>query len=286
MRKRYLPHICVLSAGCLWGVIGLFTRNLMALGLSPRSVVGVRNLGGMLLLGLVLACTDRAVFRVRLRHLPCFFGTGVVSVLFFTLCSFTCQQMCSLAVSAILMYTAPAFVVALSALLFKDRLTGRKLAALGVAFLGCTFASGVWSGRLAASALGVALGVASGFFYGLYSIFGRYALAHYSPMTVTFYTFVFAGAGGLLVWRPSELTVLTTPMGPWLALGLVVVSTVLPYLLYTRGLSGMDSGSASILASVEPVVAALTGVAAFGEPMGPAVLLGLGCILLSVYLLR
>ena len=40
------------------------------------------------------------------------------------------------------------------------------------------------------------------------------------------------------------------------------------------------------LASVEPVVAALVGVVAFGEPLSWGVVLGLGCILTTVYLLR
>ena len=66
----------------------------------------------------------------------------------------------------------------------------------------------------------------------------------------------------------------------------MVVATVLPYILYTRGLARVDSGRASILASVEPVVAALVGVAAFGEPLSWGVVLGLGCILTTVYLLR
>ena len=72
----------------------------------------------------------------------------------------------------------------------------------------------------------------------------------------------------------------------WAALGLVSVATVLPYVLYTRGLAEVESGKASILASVEPVVAALVGVAGFGEPMNIWVALGLGCILASVYILR
>ena len=285
--KRYLPHIQILLAGSLWGLIGLFNRNLTSGGLSASSIVVVRNIGGLILLGLVLLVLDRSVFKIKLRHLPYFFGTGVVSILLFTLCYFSAQQMCSLAVAAILLYTAPAFVVVLSAILFHDKLTKGKLAALLLAFLGCTFVSGIWSGGLAVTGWGLVLGIASGFFYGLYSIFGRYALAHYQPLTVTFYTFVFAGAGALFLIRPSELCTCfsQTPM-VLLAIGLVVVSTVLPYILYTRGLAKLDSGKASIMASIEPVVAALVGVMAFGEPMSIMVLLGLICILASVYILR
>lgn len=285
--KRYLPHIQILLAGSLWGLIGLFNRNLTNGGLSASSIVVVRNIGGLVVLGLVLLVLDRSVFKIKLRHLPYFFGTGIISILLFTLCYFSAQQMCSLAVAAILLYTAPAFVVVLSAILFRDKLTKGKLAALILAFLGCTFVSGIWSGGLAVTAWGLLLGVASGFFYGLYSIFGRYALAHYQPLTVTFYTFVFAGAGALFLIKPEELRLCLTQRSMLLlTLGLVVISTVLPYIFYTRGLAKLDSGKASILASIEPVVAALVGVLAFGEPMGVMVFLGLVCILASVYILR
>lgn len=286
--KKYLSYAYILAAGTLWGLIGLFNRQLAAGGLSPASIVLVRNVGGMAVMAVVFAIADRSVFRVRLRHLPYFFGTGVVSVLFFTLCYFTSQQLSSLAVAAILLYTAPTFVVILSAILWRDRITRRKLIALILTFLGCTFVSGVWSGHASITFWGFLLGLGSGFFYGLYSIFGRYALAHYQPLTVTFYTFVFAGAGALVtVLRPAELrAAFTTPKMFLLAAGLVVICTVLPYILYTKGLAEVDSGKASILASIEPVVAAIVGIVAFGEPMNLMVLLGLICVLASVYILR
>ena len=285
--KKYLPHGCVLAAGILWGLIGIFNRALVGAGLSVRSLVLVRNFGSFLLLGLLFLLTDRSVFRIKLKHLPIFLGTGVVSVLLFTLCYFSCQKMCTLAVAAVLLYTAPAFVVILSAVLWHDRITGRKLAALLIAFLGCTFVTGIWSGNVSMTFWGAVLGVASGIFYALYSIFGHYALAHYKPFTVTFYTFAVAGLSALFIIRPAELVLCFAQPGMiWIALGLVVVSTVGPYLLYTKGLAGLDSGKAAILASIEPVTAALVGILAFGEPMDITVILGLVCILVSVYILQ
>ena len=285
--KKYLPHGCVLAAGALWGLIGLFNRALLGAGLAVNNLVLVRNLGGLVLLGILLLCTDPGAFRIRLKHLPIFFGTGVVSVLLFTLCYFSCQKLCSLAVAAALLYTSPAFVVVLAAILWKDKITKGKLLALAAAILGCTLVTGLWSGGLTVTVQGAVLGIASGFFYGLYSIFGHYALQHYKPMTVTFYTFAFAGAGALFVIRPAELSACFAQPGvPWLALGLVVISTVAPYLLYTRGLAALDSGKAAILACIEPVTAALVGVLAMGETLSVGVVLGLFCILTSVYILR
>ena len=285
--KKYVPHLCVLASGVLWGLIGLFNRRLTAAGFSVGSIVLIRNFGSMALLGLLFLIKDRRIFEIKAKHIPIFLGTGVVSVLFFTLCYFSCQKLCSLAVAAVLLYTSPAFVVILSAILWKDALTKRKLIALVLAFLGCTFVTGLWSGSAAVTLWGAVLGVASGLFYGLYSIFGRYALAHYKPFTVTFYTFLFAGLGALAALRPAELAAgFAVPGMAWIALGLITVSTVAPYLLYTYGLAGMDSGRAAILASIEPVTAAIVGVLAFGEPMSATVLLGLGCILVCVYILK
>ncbi len=285
--KKYLPHICVLGSGVLWGLIGLFNRRLTGAGLSVGSIVLIRNFGSMLLLGLLFLIRDPRIFRIRAKHLPLFFGTGVVSVLLFTLCYFSCQKLCSLAVAAALLYTSPAFVVIFSAILWKDRITKKKLLALCLAVLGCTLVTGLWSGDAEVTLWGAVLGVASGLFYGLYSIFGRYALEHYKPFTVTFYTFLFAGLGALAALRPAELAAGFAQPGIALtALGLVAVCTVAPYLLYTFGLAGMDSGKAAILASVEPVTAAVVGVLAFAEPLRAGVLLGLGCILLCVYILK
>ena len=235
---------------------------------------------------LVIPCA--CLLRIRLRHLPLFLGTGVVSVVFFTLLYFSCQEQCSLAVAAILLYTAPAFVMLMSALLFRERITKSKLLALLLAFTGCVFVSGIFSGGLSVTLTGLLMGIGSAFFYALYSIFARYALRHYPPLTVTYYTFLCAGLASLFVASPRAVWALLTAdlSVPLTALGLVLIATVLPWILYTRGLVHVESGKASILASVEPVAAAMVGVLAFGEPLNASVLLGLGCVLGSVYILR
>ena len=276
----------ILAAAALWGIIGVWNRRLMAGGLSPYSIVVVRNCGGMVLLTAVMALRDRSVFQVERQHLKYFFGTGVVSVVLFTVCYFSCQEICSLAVASILLYTAPAIVVVLSALLWRERVTKKKLLALGLTLVGCALVCGVFSGSLTVTGGGIALGLGAGFFYALYSIFGRYALAHYGPMTVTVWTFLFAGAASLALVRPAELAALAQPSLALTAVGLVVCSTVLPYILYTRGLARVEAGKASILASLEPVVASVAGVVLFGEPMGPLTAAGIVCVLAGVYILR
>lgn len=286
----FAAYALVLSAGICWGVIGLFNRNLTALGFTSTGLVVLRNIGAAALLALALLVMDRSLFRIQLRHIPFFLGSGVVSLLFFTLCYFRSQQINSLALAAILMYTAPAFVMLMSAPIFKDRITGKKLLALAVAFLGCVLASGIIGGALELTATGLLLGLGSGVFYASYSVFARMAMRHYRSLTVTFYTFLVAALGSLVLlafgavdykaaeWNATALLHLA---------GLLAVGTVAPYILYTKGLERIgDGGKASILASIEPVVAAFVGVLAFGEPLGLGTVGGLVCILISVFILR
>ena len=283
----WAAYIGILAAAALWGIIGLWNRQLMELGLSPTGIVAVRNFGGMALLSAIFAVRDRSVFRVQRAHLKYFFGTGIVSVVLFTVCYFSCQKLCSLAVASILLYTAPSFVVIMSAILWKEPVTKKKLAALLLTLVGCALVCGLFAGDLTVTLPGILLGLGAGFFYALYSIFGRYALEHYGSMTVTVWTFLFAGPVSLLLVKPAEMTAVFAQPKAWLlAAALVVFSTVLPYIFYTGGLAKVEAGKASIMASLEPVVASLMGVALFAEPMGIPTALGIVCVLAGVYILR
>lgn len=278
--------LSILTGAALWGIIGLWNRRLLAAGLSPVDIVVIRNFGGMVLLSLVFLLRDRSVFRVERACLPYFFGTGVVSVVLFTVCYFSCQKICSLSVASVLLYTAPSFVVALSALLWKEPITRPKLLALALTLCGCALVCGLFERGLTVTAAGVLYGLGAGFFYALYSVFGRYALASAQPVTVTVWTFLFAGTASLALLRPSHMAPLASPPTLCAAVGLVVFSTAAPYLLYTAGLAHTEAGKASIMASLEPVVASLTGVVVFHEAIGITGAIGIALVLAGVCILR
>ena len=74
----------VLTGASLWGLIGLFNRTLMAAGLTPESIVLVRNLGGLVLLGLVLLQLSAGMSSGGggdfALHLACFRGFALLAV--------------------------------------------------------------------------------------------------------------------------------------------------------------------------------------------------------------
>lgn len=285
MKKSICYFYVVFGAAC-WGFIGLFNRMLGDVGVSVGTRVTVRNLFALALLTVIFGLFHRQVFHIQARHLPIFLGAGILSVLGMAVAYFQCQMLCSLAVAGVLLYLAPSFVVLMSAALWRAPITKRKLAALALALFGCAFVSGIAGGGLTVSLGGILLGVAAGFCYATYTIFAHYGLQHYDSYTMTYWTFVFAGIGSLFFLKPAELPlVFASSRGMLGMLGLVVVSTVLPYIFYTKGLEGVESGKASIIANVEPVVGALLGVLVFHETLDAWTVLGIVCVLGGVILL-
>ena len=283
--KKTAPA-AVVAAAALWGVMGLFVRRLSAAGLGSLEIAQVRITVGLLLLGAYLALFHREKLRVRLRDLWCFAGTGLLSLLLFSVCYFRTIDLTSLAVAGVLLYTAPVFVMVFSIFLFRERLSARKLLALGMAVAGCALVSGVGSAD-ALRPQGVLLGLGAGFFYALYSIFGRYAIDRgYDSFTITFYTFLFCAAGAAFL---SDWGKIGAAMAvPAVALNGVLMGLITgfaSYLLYTWGLAYMESSRASILASVEPAVAAVAGIVIFHERLSAQVALGVALVLGAVLVL-
>ena len=144
--KQSKSALCVLLAGTLWGSMGLFVRKLNAVGLYALDIVQLRIAISLVLVGLYLLIFARDKLRVWLRDLWCFAGTGIVSLLLFSWCYFSGMQEASLSVMAVLLYTSPAFIMLLSVLLFREKLTRQKLLALVLTFTGCCLVSGLGSG--------------------------------------------------------------------------------------------------------------------------------------------
>ena len=285
MSKR-LGYIYVILGAACWGLIGVFNRLLGEVGVSVWNRVTIRNFLSLVLMTVVFALFKRSVFRIKLRHLPIFVGAGLFSVLGLAVTYFNCQMHCSLAVAGILLYLAPSFVVLMSALFWKAPITKRKVMALVVSFLGCVLVSGIMSGALTVSVTGLLLGIGAGFCYATYTIFAHYGLEHYDSLTMIYWTFFFAGFGSLAFLNWGELAPALPHGTTWIGIaGLVVIATVLPYLFYTKGLEVVESGKASIIANVEPVVAALTGVVFFHEVLNVWTVLGIVCVLGGVVLL-
>lgn len=286
--KAFGPGLIIL-AGIFWGSMGLFVRTLRRYGFSSIQITSVRLTFAAVFFVLLVLWKDPKGFRIRLKDIPLFLGLGIVSVLFFTVCYFTAIDMMPLSTAAILLYTSPIWVMLLSILVFREKLSGRKLLALILAFGGCVFVSGISGGGLSAEGLLVGLGAGLG--YGLYSILGTIALRRHSPFTVTAYTFLIAAVGSWFISHPmdilSKLSAAPSPVGLFFFFILTaLVTAVVPFLSYTLGLQTVEASKAAILATIEPLVATVLGILAFNEALTLSAFLGILLILSAVVILN
>lgn len=280
-----MSYILVLIAGISWGLIGVFTKAIDRLGFTEMQMLFVKGVLATAVLLLIICVKDKNQLKLKnWKHLRYFVGTGIISFTFFSWAYMKAVNLTSLGVAAVLLYTAPTFVMLFSILLFGEKMTKTKGIVLLMTFVGCILVTGLLEGGAAFTWQGIAIGLASGIGYALYSIFGTYAIkAGYGSLTISFYTFLMATITMAFLVEPVAVVTQITELGQWpLAVSFALLTTVVPYLSYTKGLSGLPASKASVTATIEPVVAAVLGIVVFHESVSMWKLTGIVLVLSSV----
>lgn len=279
----------VVLAGICWGVISIFINKLDGAGLDSFDIMSIRTWGSALVMLLVLIIMDRKKLVIRLKDIWMFIGTGLLSLTFFSYCYFTSIVEIGTAISVVLLYTSPIFVMIMSLIFFKEKMSAIKMLALVLTMTGCILVTGVAGGTDSRiSAHGILLGLGAGFGYALYSIFAGFALKKYSSLTITFYTFVMSGVALVFMRNPVRIfnQINFSDSSMWVyCLGLIIIATVIPYVTYTIGMSKMEVGRAAVLVTVEPIVGCLLGILAWGESAGVSKIIGIVLVLMAVVIL-
>lgn len=262
---KKLSLLSVLLSGVFWGSSALFVSSLMELGFSSLECTSIRLTLAVPILHAILIFCGRKNYKINASLLITFALCGLLSVLTMCICYFYAMILTSAAVSAVLLYTAPIFVMVMSVVFFKERFTLKKSSALILAFIGCALTSGIIGG-IKGSLFGVLIGVLSGLSYSLYSIFSAISLKNgATPLTCTAFSFTFAAIGAQFITSPISLVqkIVASPDLPSIIVILISFSlctAVIPFILYTVGLANLKPDVAAIAASSEPVVASLVGI--------------------------
>lgn len=285
----------VLLAAALWGTLGTYYKfGADTLGLVPLSIVfwraGMAALALGVVLGAVLPAAGKGwgLLRVRARDLPLFAAFGLLGVTAFYLLYIYAVLLVGVAVAVVLLYTAPVFVALMAWRFLGEGFDRRKVAALALTVVGCAMVARAYNpALLQVNAVGILCGLGSAFTYALYSILGKFSLNRgYHISTMSFYVYAI-GVAGLLVVSLFVGPPLVPGASAWvflLVLGLV--QTVGALWAYTAGLRHLEAGVASILATFEPVVAALLAFFVLHEKIEGLQVAGGALILSAVILLQ
>lgn len=285
---KQLLYLMPIVSGAMWGSAGIFVRKLTALGMNSYTVVSVRVVLAVIILAVWLGIYDKNLLKIKLKDLWIFVAGGVVGMFGLNICyNFAISEL-SLSLAAVLLSLSPVFVLFMAAILFKEKITSKKVICMTIAIAGCVLASGVLesASTMRWSVKGIIVGTIGAFFYGLYGIISKTAMERgYHAFTTTFYCLfmVMLVVIPLTNWKLVTDFVIANPfkMSVFLVIHSLCTS-VLPYILYTFSIRYIDAGMASILASGEPVAAMIFGVIFFSEI--PTFLSVVGIVLVIVAL--
>jgi drug/metabolite transporter (DMT)-like permease len=281
--------VLCLGSGAAFGAMAIFGKLAYGAGATVGTLLSVRFvLAAAVFWALLLASGAAGEVRaLRGRDVAVGLALGACGYAAQAGCYFAALERIDASLLSLLLYTFPAIVAAAAVALGRERVDGRRLAALVLASGGLALVvAGAGAGAL--DPLGATLGLGAAVVYSTYilvsdGIAGRLRVRVLCALVCTGAAVSLSLGGAVLgELRPGELT----PAGwGWLAC-LALVSTVASISLFFAGLERVGATTASILATVEPLVTVLLAFVVFGETLGAVQLVGGGLVLAAVLVLN
>ena len=267
-RARPIHYGVYILSMLIFGTNGYFAAHI---GLTGSQVVLLRTLiGGTMLTALVLAQGgfDREAVRSEWKWL--ILGGAALGANWVAL--FEAYRLLNVSLATLIYYVGPMLVLLLSHMLFREQLTGRKIAAICLVAVGLICISGsIAFGGL--SAAGLVTAIVSALFYSSLIIFNKRIVRTSGMQTAA----IELDVAFVVVLIYVLLTVgLPHPEKAALPYILVIglVNTGLAYLLYFSGLQKLPGQSVALISYVDPVSALLFSALLLHETMTPVQLIG------------
>ncbi len=286
-RSSTRGYAFVILAACLWGTLGLFFRVLHnTYGLPALTLAFLRaGLGTVIALGAMLIIQPRAL-RLPRRALAFFALYGLIGIAAFYWVYAQAILLTNVATAAVLLYTAPAFVTLIAWRAWGEPIDRHKMIALTLAFGGCVLVADAYDPtQLSLNLVGIALGIGAGFAYALYTVLGKIAMRQYSPSVALTYELIFGTFFLLPLQTADGFAPLAQPVTWIFLVGLALGPTLGAAWLFNAGLQRVPASNASIIATIEPVVASVLAFVLLNERLEILQILGGGMVIAgAIYL--
>lgn len=277
MRKIYL--ILPIIAGFLFGSSGIFVRTLTQNGIDSTTLLFLRFSIAILPLMIAILLTDKKLFKINPRDIPIFLGCAVC-IVGLNICYNESMNTVPLSLAAVLLSLAPIYVLIFAFIIFKEKITSKKIICMLLAIFGCILMTRVLEGDLTNMPLfGIVSGIGAGLFWAFYLMASKKAIEKdYHTYTILFYSIILISIALLPVTNFNQINNFVSIDPILTAIFLLIHSTcsfALPYIFSTLSLNYMDSGVSSIfLSGAEPLAALIFGLMIYSEIPTPLMFCG------------
>ena len=283
-RNNFYGTVLILLSGMCFAFLGIFGKFFYQKGfdtgviLTARFIIAVISLAAIFLIRIFFGKINH--FHIDRRHFILAIFLGVFGYACFSTLLFMSFKFLSVSLSVMLLFTFPFFVFFGSVFLGQEKFTLRKIVSLGLVAIGLFFLLSVE--LQVESYQGVVYALLSAVLYGMYILISAKYQKNINPFTSSFYVITAASVALFLYNRPDLGKIWSADSNiqiQFLLLGFI--GTVLPLSLFQAGLQRISGTKASVLGTVEPVLASMYAFVFFGEPLNYSQILGIVIIVIA-----
>lgn len=277
LSRRTFGILEIIASGITFGFLGLFGKAAYQAGLSPGELLSFRFLFASILLGVFLAFKNPKLLKVPKEVLIKSLCLGIFGYAIFSSCYFQALKGLSASLTVLLLYLYPVMVSLGALYLFKEKMSPAAWVALPITCAGMALL--VWGDMNVQQPISLLFGVGSAVFYSIYILASRKWLSGVAPLSSSLYIQIGTAVALILfnfhfnlegIQRSQEIIA-----NAWhILIGISLLSTILPMLLFLSGLKKLTSSETSILSTTEPLTAIFVAGLFLGEQLTSVQYLG------------
>lgn len=281
--NRTLGYFFVLLAGIGFGFLGIFGRLAFQSGMTVGELLTFRFATASALLWIGLLVFKPSLTRLSLKQTIVSALLGIGGYAVFSTLYFESITGVSVPLAALLLFTFPVFVNLGAHFVLKHRMTKIQ----GISLLLSCVGLGIllWGPMFVNSKVAVLYGLGAAVVYAIYVLVSGQVQKNVPPLSSSLYVITSATVALYLFHQPdiSRLSEFTTLQ--WTCIiGLATISTIGPLTFFLAGLQRLPSSQASILVTIEPVVAAFAAGIILGEHLTNLQLVGAAIVIAALIL--
>ena len=268
-RSPRLGYALAAAAATMWALNGSLAEFLLDDGMPATRLAQLRSLFSFLLLAGALAVVARPLLRIHREDVPRLAFLGIAGLALVHATYFYAIDRLEIGVALTIQYLGPGLVLLWLRFGHGRSLAAGLWAAVGLSVAGCFLVVEAYRpGEV--DVVGVVVAFAAAVTFAIYLVSGERAGQRYPPVTTLVWAFGFAS----LFWAFAQplwsfpVRYVDTPETAALALGVVLVGTLFPFLCMVEALRHIPAPRAAIVATLEPVLAAVIAFLVHGERLG------------------
>ncbi|MDH5450008.1 MAG: EamA family transporter [Candidatus Bathyarchaeota archaeon] len=280
-------YLLIAMASILWGTLGVLGEMAFQYAITPTLLIMLRLCISSFTLFFPIFIFKRELLKINRHDIFFFTIFGLFPIALQRVAYFYAVDFTTATVAAMLFYTYPAIVAAMSVFFFKKTITKKTVLAIILTFLGASFTVKIYeTSSLIVNLHGILFGLLSSALFAVYVAMVKRLRNDYSSWTLVFYGDGIGAIALTSVVGFSRPEVTTFPVQLWLLIFTIAwIPSLLGYFLYSHALKYVEASRGSVVSIIEPVSAGVLSVIVLAETLESFQVLGIVLALIGISLL-